>query len=180
MTLAANFLYFLYFQPCSELILSYCFHQCFTKLIMNVLWNMLIYIIPILSWGILLPYKRLAQVGFEPVNLVLTVHSLQPLSCVAEQWDAVNGLQDQVVTRQSHHLFDCSRWIKITLKTIYILVFLVAVGCAWAISLGPDLFFCSFDISIIFFPYQLLIFFWKVKSHSILLKVIPFFQLRIY
>ena len=60
-------------------------------------------------------FRRLWPGGILNHILVLTVHTLQPLSYLAERWDVFNGLHDQVIPKLNSSLGDCVVLVPMTL-----------------------------------------------------------------
>ena len=75
-----------------------------------------------------IPYRTLGWVGLEPTTLSLPC-THYPLSCLAKQWDMLNGLQGQVTTKVKPFLGDCSGWVWIILAANF-LYFLYFCPCS--------------------------------------------------
>ena len=63
--------------------------------------------------------------GIRTHNLVVTMHTLQPLSYLTERSGVLNGLQDQVTTKLKSSLGACSGRVRITFAAnfLYFLYF---------------------------------------------------------
>ena len=69
--------------------------------------------------------QKVGLSGNQTHNLMLTMHTLLPLSYLVKSWDVLNGLQDQVTTKLKSSVGDSSGIVQIALaaKFLYFLYF---------------------------------------------------------